>query len=278
MKQQTIGNCIKAKGYGRENNQPSMMCLRPAIADSGIIFHKKSALHTTIIPADLEHACVIDGLLSFSNQGQTIRGAETLLAACYGLGIHNLIVEVSAPEIPKLTDSAAGYTFLLQSAGRQQQEIPRRQIKLDEPRLYRQGSRWIRVNEFNHLRVACIDTLNESAVSVQRSSTVVDVSEAIFVSELCHAQSTACISQQESTISKIAARNLRNQIQRSQLNYLVVEVLAMLALTNAQVNGCYTAFDADIELHLESVRSLYKESLQREAQGEKLKAVGGVGR
>lgn len=256
MNQQTIGNRICARGTGRRGNRVITLVLSPLRENSGIVFRCQRDGKAADVVATADNAMVREGKLALQHRNARIFGVENLLAACFGLGVSNLLVELDGDELPVMNDSPAAYTFLLQSAGIVAQHAQRKVIDIQEPLLQRETQGWVRVTQYDGLRIGCVNTLNENAVSVQRSSTVVDISEAVFVSELCHAQGEVELPATDKAISRVAARNLRNKAHRSQLNYMVVEVLALLALTNAGVRGCYTAFDVDMNLHLNMIRSI----------------------
>ena len=256
MKQKTVTNQICARGIGRDSNKVVHITIKPALENVGIVFRRVDLDTPIEIPASVDNARVEDGQLVFTCNGYRVGNTEHLLAACYGAGVHNLYIEIDGDELPKMTESASAYVFLLQSAGIKEQEATRAQIKIDEPQLFRRNKGWIRATSFEGLRVGCVNTLTENSVSVQRSSSVVDITEAVFVSELCYAQPGAGSPGSESGINKTATKNKRQLIQRSQLNHMVVEVMAYLFLTDADVDGCYTSFDADVSLHLDAIRAM----------------------
>lgn len=60
----------------------------------------------------------------------TISTIEHLMAAFFGLGVDNALVEVDGPEIPIMDGSAAPFVFLIQSAGLVEQSVAKRFIKI----------------------------------------------------------------------------------------------------------------------------------------------------
>ena len=259
MKQKTVTNQICARGIGRDSAKVIHITIKPALENIGIVFCRIDTDQPIEIPATIDNARTEHGQLVFTNNGYSVGNTEHLLAACYGAGVHNLYVEIDGDELPKMTESASAYVFLLQSAGIREQMAPRAKININEPLLLRNKNGWIRATALDGLRVGCVNTLAENSTSVQRSSAVVDISEALFVSELCYAQPGTASSGSDGGINKMAMKNKRQLIQRSQLNHMVVEVMAFLFLANADVEACYTSFDADFDLHLDAIRAM-KES------------------
>ena len=62
--------------------------------------------------------------------GPKVKTVEHLLSACAGLGLDNLVVDITAEEVPILDGSAASFVFLLQSAGIALQDAPKRFLRV----------------------------------------------------------------------------------------------------------------------------------------------------
>jgi UDP-3-O-acyl-N-acetylglucosamine deacetylase len=263
VNQKTVTNQICARGIGPDTQRQVHITLKPAAENTGIVFRRMDTPESVELAATINNASIHENQLVFRQGEYAIHNVEHLLAACYGAGVHNLFVELDGPELPKMTDSAAAYVFLLQAAGIKKQQAQRMRIAIDEPQLFRHRDGWIRATEFDGLRIGCVNTLTENSVSVQRSSAVVDISEATFVSELCHARANTAHLCNDSNLNKAALQNRQTLLQRSHLNHMVVEVMAFLSLTDADIDACYTSFDADLALHLDAVRSLVN-SIERQ--------------
>ena len=77
---------------------------------------------------------------------------EHLLSAMAGLGIDNAYVDVSAPEVPIMDGSAGPFVFLLQSAGIEEQNAPKRFIRIKKPVAVEEGDKWARFEPFEDSR------------------------------------------------------------------------------------------------------------------------------
>ena len=108
------------------------MTLRPAAPDSGIVFRRSDA--GAEIRADWSNS--IDSALStvLSNrEGIHVATVEHLLAALAGNRIDNAVVELDGPEVPIMDGSAAPFVRLIEGAGTEAQDAPRRAIKIMKP-------------------------------------------------------------------------------------------------------------------------------------------------
>ncbi len=132
--QTTLKNAIHCSGVGVHGGQKACMTLKPAPADSGIVFQRSDVAGQPRIPALWRQAIetplcskivAADGEVSVST-------IEHLMAALLGCGIDNALIEIDGPEVPIMDGSAAPFVFLIECAGIATLEAPRKAIKLRE--------------------------------------------------------------------------------------------------------------------------------------------------
>lgn len=108
--------------------------VRPAPADAGVTFIRTDLPGSPRIPADAAHLSTRERRTALVGEGGAeVHTVEHLLACCTGLRIDNLVVEVTAAELPGMDGSAKPYVELLDSLGIVEQKAPRREILVDEP-------------------------------------------------------------------------------------------------------------------------------------------------
>lgn len=129
-KQRTISREIRATGVGLHSGNKVYMRFLPHHEDGGIIFRRTDLDPMVDIPADGMR--VSDTMMSsnISVGDAKIGTVEHLMSALAGMGIDNLIIEVSADEIPIMDGSAAPFIYLIQSAGIAEQSVAKRFIKV----------------------------------------------------------------------------------------------------------------------------------------------------
>jgi UDP-3-O-[3-hydroxymyristoyl] N-acetylglucosamine deacetylase len=118
--------------------------LRPAPADTGIVFHRVDLAQPVSIRADARHVGDTRLSSSLEKDGARVSTVEHLMSALAGLGIDNLHVDVAGPELPIMDGSAGPYVFLLQSAGIEEQAAPKRYLRIKSPVEVRQDDKWAR--------------------------------------------------------------------------------------------------------------------------------------
>jgi UDP-3-O-[3-hydroxymyristoyl] N-acetylglucosamine deacetylase len=131
IKQRTIKKQVSASGIGLHSGNIVELTLKPAAADSGIVFKRLDIENSELIKAKPES--VTDTMLCTqigTNPAQRIGTVEHLMSALYGCGIDNVIVELQGPEIPIFDGSSASFMLLIDSAGIVEQEADKKFIKI----------------------------------------------------------------------------------------------------------------------------------------------------
>ncbi len=130
--QRTLKNAIRATGVGLHSGSKVYVTLRPAPENTGIRFLRSDLDQDVLIPARAENVSDTTMATTLVAQDVTVSTVEHLMSALAGLGIDNLIVEVSAAELPIMDGSAAPFVFLLQSAGIVEQPALKRFLRVKE--------------------------------------------------------------------------------------------------------------------------------------------------
>ena len=114
-RQRTISQPVSGSGIGLHSGNQVDIRLLPAKADSGIVF-RRTDLHTPVdIPARADLVNDTQLCTALNVDGVRVATIEHLMSALAGLGIDNIVVEMTAPEIPIMDGSAAPFVFLLHS-------------------------------------------------------------------------------------------------------------------------------------------------------------------
>jgi UDP-3-O-[3-hydroxymyristoyl] N-acetylglucosamine deacetylase len=158
LKQRTLKSLTRAVGVGVHSGQRVELTLRPAQPDTGIVFRRVDLPTPIDIPMSASAVSDTRMATTVSNGGAKVATVEHLMSACSGLGIDNLYVDITAEEVPILDGSAASFVFLLQSAGIELQNAPRRFIRVIKPVEVREGQgaseRWARLQPFHGYKLS----------------------------------------------------------------------------------------------------------------------------
>lgn len=154
FKQRTLKNVIRATGVGVHTGQKVFLTLRPAPANSGIVFVRTDCVPPVEIPAKPEYVGDTSFCTTLVKDGVRVGTVEHLLSAMAGLGIDNAIIELSAPEVPIMDGSSGPFVFLIQSAGIKEQSAPKRFIKIKKAIEVREGDKIARIEPFDGFKVS----------------------------------------------------------------------------------------------------------------------------
>ena len=130
--QRTINSKVSCNGIGIHSGANVQISLLPAPADSGIVFRRTDVGGINgIIPANYKNVCDTNLGTTIANQyGTKISTIEHLMAAIWGCGIDNLFIEINGPEVPIMDGSSEPFVFLIECAGVNVQDRPRRVIEI----------------------------------------------------------------------------------------------------------------------------------------------------
>ena len=143
MQQRTIRKPVEVIGIGLHKGKPIKLRLEPLDADAGIVFYREDlALSIPLSPTaviDTRMATVIGSEKGF------ISTIEHFLSAIYAYGIDNLRVIVNGNEMPIMDGSAISFCLLLDEAGIEVQDAPKKVIRVKRPVEVQEGAKFVRL-------------------------------------------------------------------------------------------------------------------------------------
>jgi UDP-3-O-[3-hydroxymyristoyl] N-acetylglucosamine deacetylase len=192
IKQRTLKSLTRAVGVGLHSGQRVEITLRPAQTDTGIVFRRVDLPQPVDIPVSAT-AVTDTRLASTLSKGDVkVFTVEHLMSACAGLGIDNLYVDITAEEVPILDGSAASFVFLLQSAGIELQNAPRRFIRLIKPVEVREGQgaseKWARLEPFHGYKLSFEIDFDHPAVDATGQQVAFDMSVDSYAKDIARAR------------------------------------------------------------------------------------------
>ena len=188
IRQRTLKNTIRATGVGLHTGEKIYLTLRPAAIDTGVVFRRVDLNPPVEIRAHPEN--VGDTRLSTTLvQGEIrISTVEHLLSAIAGLGIDNVYVDLSAPEVPIMDGSAGPFVFLVQSAGIVEQAAAKRYVRIKKMIQVEDGDKWARFEPFEGFKVGFTIDFNHPVFIERRQKVEVDFSKTSYVKEVSRAR------------------------------------------------------------------------------------------
>ncbi len=192
IRQRTISQKVSTTGVGLHCGTRVELTLRPAPVNTGIVFRRVDVSPPVELPAnatgvgDTRMASVLE------KDGVRVSTVEHLMSACAGLGIDNLYVDLTAEEIPIMDGSAASFVFLLQQAGRSEQDAAKKFIRVLKPVEVREGEgageKWARLEPCHGFRLKFFIEFNHPAVDGSGQTAEVDLSFESYIQEIARAR------------------------------------------------------------------------------------------
>ena len=188
IRQRTLKNVIRATGVGLHTGNKVYLALRPAAPDTGIVFRRVDLPDPVEIRAAPEN--VGDTRLSTTLVKGDVRisTVEHLLSAFAGMGIDNAYVDVSSAEVPIMDGSAGPFVFLIQSAGVEEQNRPKRFLRIKRPVRVEEGDKWACFEPFAGFKVSFAIDFEHPAFTSRAQSATIDFSSTSFVKEVSRAR------------------------------------------------------------------------------------------
>lgn len=192
LKQRTLKTLTRAVGVGLHSGQRVELTLRPAQPDTGIVFRRVDLPEPVDIVVSALAVTDTRMASTISNGNARVLTVEHLMSACAGLGVDNLYVDITAEEVPILDGSAASFVFLLQSAGIELQNAPKRFIRLLSPVEVRQGEgdnvKWARLDPYHGYRLSFEIDFSHPAVDATGQRVLFDMSTGSYSKDIARAR------------------------------------------------------------------------------------------
>jgi UDP-3-O-[3-hydroxymyristoyl] N-acetylglucosamine deacetylase len=212
LRQRTIQQIVKTTGIGLHSGTRVVLSLRPAPADTGIVFRRIDCDP----PVDLPVSAMAIGDTRMASTLQVgsvkVSTIEHLMSACAGLGIDNLYVDVTAEEIPIMDGSASSFVFLLQSAGIEEQTRAKKFIRVRKPVEIRVPDRagnddaWVRLDPFFGFRLDFSIDFKHPAIDATGQRHSVDFADTSYVKDIARARTFGFMHEAEALRSMGLAR------------------------------------------------------------------------
>lgn len=192
LQQRTLKTITRAVGMGLHSGQRVEMTLRPAQPDTGIVFRRVDLPEPVDIPINAQ--AVVDTRMAstIATGNAKVHTIEHLMSALCGMGIDNLYIDITAEEVPILDGSSASFMFLLQSAGVELQDAPKKFIRIRHPVEVREGEgkslKWARFDPYHGYKLKFDIDFSHPAVDSTGQSFEFDMGQGNYMRDIARAR------------------------------------------------------------------------------------------
>lgn len=188
VKQRTLKSPVSVTGVGLHSGEKVTLTLRPAPANSGVVFRRVDVKPIESITAQAH--MVHDTRLSTCMEQNGVRVAtiEHLMSALAGLGIDNVGVDLDGAEVPIMDGSAGTFIFLLQSAGIVEQSAAKKFIRIKKMVEVKQGDKWVRFEPYNGYKLTFTINFAHPVFANTKQHVTIDMDEHSYVRDISRAR------------------------------------------------------------------------------------------
>lgn len=201
-KQKTIAQEVSCSGIGLHTAHKAKITLKPAQTDEGINFVRTDLSGRPVIKAN------VDSLLppehsprrtSVGIDSVEIQTVEHIMAALFGMGIDNIIIELDNNELPGLDGSSLNFLELLKEAGIKELERERHQFALRDPIVIEEGEATLMALPSQDFKISY--TLDYDHPLLKTEFMEVNLTEETFKNEVAPAR-TFCLEEEAMQLQK----------------------------------------------------------------------------
>jgi UDP-3-O-[3-hydroxymyristoyl] N-acetylglucosamine deacetylase len=276
LKQRTVKHTIRASGIGLHTGEKIFLTLRPAPVDTGIVFVRTDLTPAITLPAQallVKDTAMATSLVVEETKLSTI---EHLMSALAGLGIDNAYIDVTAAEVPIMDGSAGPFVFLIQAAGIEEQEAPKKFARIKQRIEVKEGDKFAAFEPYDGFKVKFTIDFDHPAFAQENCYAEIDFSTTAYVKEVSRARTFGFMRDIEYLRSKNLALggNMSNAIvvgdegilNKEGLRYedefvrhKMLDAIGDLYLLGMSVLGIYEGYKAGHGLNNQLLRALLEQ-------------------
>lgn len=276
LKQRTVKHTIRASGIGLHTGEKIFLTLRPAPVDTGIVFVRTDLTPSITLPAQallVKDTAMATSLVVAEAKLSTI---EHLMSALAGLGIDNAYIDVTAAEIPIMDGSAGPFVFLIQAAGIEEQEAPKKFARIKQRIEVKEGDKFAAFEPYDGFKVKFTIDFDHPAFAQENCYAEIDFSTTAYVKEVSRARTFGFMRDIEYLRSKNLALggNMSNAIvvgdegilnaeglryEDEFVRHKMLDAIGDLYLLGMSVLGVYEGYKAGHGLNNQLLRALLEQ-------------------
>lgn len=191
--QRTIEREVSAIGVGLHSGCRVKLTLKPAKDDAGIVFVRTDLPNAPPIKCDpfLIDGSRLSSMLINPNTKTIVGTIEHLMSGFACFGIDNIVVELSAPEIPIMDGSSNSFLYLLNQAKVIEQSQKKRYIKIKQQIDVIEGDKWVRFTPYDGYKIRLSLEYNHPLFMHENSVLEIDFAKQSYVDEISRARTFA---------------------------------------------------------------------------------------
>ena len=194
LRQRTLQREVSAAGIGLHSGKLIWITIKPSEVNSGVTFRRKDLSPARDIRVSVAKVVSTNLASTIDEDGVSISTVEHLMAALSGLGIDNVLVEVTGSEIPIMDGSASSFVYLLKSAGIREQVESKKFVEITKPIVVKEGDKWAKLESFFGFKLNFVIDFSHPAVNETGQKVSIDFETTSFSEEIARARTFGFLS------------------------------------------------------------------------------------
>lgn len=188
LKQRTLKKQISSTGVGLHNGEKVTLTLKPAAIDAGIVFKRADLSGAPTIQVQADAVRDTRMCSALEHNGARVSTVEHLMSALAGLGIDNVMIEVTASEIPIMDGSAGPFIYLLQQAGVLEQSAAKKFIRIKKLVEVKEGDKWVMFEPYHGFKMDFTIDFAHPVFENSGSNVKIDFKDNSYIQEISRAR------------------------------------------------------------------------------------------
>jgi len=186
FRQRTVAKEISCTGIGLHSGNKVNLTIKPAPPNSGISFERTDISPGCRVNASFDNVVDTNMATTIGFNGYSVSTVEHIMAAFFGMGIDNALVQIDGGEIPIMDGSSAPFIFLLKNAGVTIQNSHKKFLLVKKSVKVKDGNRSVQLNPANELKITYKIDFDHPLIKDQ--SYEISFSKSSFVDEISRAR------------------------------------------------------------------------------------------
>jgi UDP-3-O-[3-hydroxymyristoyl] N-acetylglucosamine deacetylase len=277
LKQRTLKKQVSATGVGLHSGEKVTLTLKPAAINAGIVFKRTDLPGAPTIQAQPDAVRDTRMCSALEHNGARVATVEHLMSALAGLGVDNIIVEVTASEIPIMDGSSGPFIFLLQQAGITEQDAAKKFIKIKKLIEVIDGDKWVKFEPYHGFKMDFTIDFAHPVFENSGQNVKIDFADNSYIKEISRARTFGFMHEVEYLRANGLARggSLDNAIVLDEYRVLntdglryqdefakhkVLDAIGDLYMLGHPLLGAFTAYKSGHALNNALLRALLADS------------------
>jgi UDP-3-O-[3-hydroxymyristoyl] N-acetylglucosamine deacetylase len=256
--QTTIKSRVTLDGFGVHSGKPVSISFVPADPDTGIVIHHTDAagnvgeIRALVSEIGATDLCTLLG----DPAGHHVGTVEHVMAALFGLGIDNLVIEIDGDEMPILDGSAATFVEAIDQAGIEALDVKRRYIRVLKPVHIDSGASWaeFRPHDGTRFEIEIDPAAFRRDIARARTFGFMKDVERLWAAghALGSSLENSVVIGDDSRVINMEGLRYKNEFVRHKM----LDAMGDLALAGARFIGCYRSYRGGHRLNAAALRHL----------------------